>query len=248
MVINQFHAIGDIIFLEPMFKRFSELMGMKPIVPIRDHLMWLQEYIHSAEFVPMSKFVLDYDSMATNNPDYFPARFANQVLRKLKPDDHHDFENMMLDKYRLACMPEDLWKTIDLHFNDWKCMELMHHLNLFDEETGDVIKYVLINENCQAGTIKIDLDGIKHIKNGKISDIKVIKMHEIEGFTPIDWAFVMLNAEENHHVSTSTFFILQALWNKYKFTNPVFLYPRPNIDGLRGISQLKPSFNYIKSL
>lgn len=238
MVINQFHAIGDIIFLEPMFRRFSELMGMKPIVPIRDHLMWLQEYIHSADFVPMSKFALDYDSMATNNPDYFPARFANQVLRKLKPDDHHDFENMMLDKYRLACMPEDLWKTIDLKFNDWKCMELMEHLGLYDGNTGDLVKYILVNENCQAGTIKIDPK----------TDFKVIKMGEIPGFTLIDWAFVMLNAEENHHVSTSTFFILQALDNKFKLQNPVYIYPRPNIDGLRGISQLKPTFNYIKSL
>lgn len=238
MVINQFHAIGDIIFLEPMFRRFSVLMdGLKPIVPIRDHLMWLQDHIDSAVFLPMSKFVLDYESMAINNPDYFPARFANQVLRKLKPDDHHDFENMMLDKYRLACMPEDLWKTIDLKFNEKKCMELMNYLGLL-ENNGAVLDYVLINENSQAGTVKIDPK----------TYLRVEKMYEIPGFTPIDWAFVMLNARENHHVSTSTFFILQALWNKYKFTSPVFIYPRPNIDGLRGISQLNPSFNYIKSL
>ena len=71
-------------------------------------------------------------------------------------------------------------------------------------------------------------------------------MEHINGFTLLDWAYVMVFAKENHHVSTSTFFMMQAVSNQFKFDSKVFLYPRPNADGLRGISKLNPSFKIIK--
>jgi len=68
-------------------------------------------------------------------------------------------------------------------------------------------------------------------------------MGDIPGYNVMDWAPIMLLAKENHHVSTSTFFILEAL-KDYK--GKIFIYARSNEDGLRGISKLNTSFSYTK--
>jgi hypothetical protein len=230
MVINQIHAIGDILFIEPICRKYWRTSGKKPILPVRDHLMWMAEYIDSAEFVQMSKFELDYESIETSNPDYIPLRFANQIFRNLDKNDHSDYENMMLDKYRLIGMNPGLWRTLKLQFNIKKGYALYKKLCLRKD-----VPYILINEHSQAGQIKIDPP---HWTGKKVY------MENIPGFTLIDWFVVMMNAEENHHVSTSTFYLLEAMHNHYSFLTKIKIYPRPNLDGLRGISQLNPSFKY----
>lgn len=227
MIINQPFGIGDILFLEPLYRHYWRKNGTKPIVPVRDHFMVLSEYIESAQLVPMSKYPMDYESMRMDDPEYLPLRFANQIFRGYGPHDHHDFENMMEDKYRLVGLDPDLWQTIDLKFNEYRATQLLD--DLMGERWDD---YVLINESSGAGATKIEVE----------SQWPVFRMNERPGFTVIDWAFVMLHAVENHHVSTSTFYILQALRNKYNIESKVFLYPRPNIDGLRGISRLKTTY------
>lgn len=226
MVINQFHSIGDILFIEPICRHFWINNGTKPILPVRDHLLWLSNYIESASFVPMSKFTLDYDSLIMTNPDYLPLRFANQILNGLSMDDHSDFENCMPDKYKLAGLPPDNWQSINLKFNICKGLTLFKKLGLTPKE------YILINENSQPGRVKIS------VKTSK----KVVYMEETPGFTVLDWFYVMIHAAENHHVSTSTFYIMQAITNQFQFDSKIFIYPRPNNDGIRGISQLKHSF------
>jgi hypothetical protein len=226
MVLNQIHSIGDLLFLQPMYKHFRDRDGVKPIVPVRDHLMWMEHYIEDARFVPMSKFKLDYDSIDMSNPDYLPIRFANQIVRGLAPDDHSDFENMMNDKYTLAGLDPEMWKKITIQFFPEKCTKLFDELKLWPEE-----KYVLVNEHSQAGKIEIEIE----------TDMRVVKMKEIPGYNVLDWCMVMLLAEQNHHISTSTFYIFQALKG---IKGEIFIYPRPNEDGLRGISKLNPSFKY----
>ena len=227
MVINQFASHGDILFIEPICRRIWENTGEKPILPVRDHLMWFEHYIDSARFVPMSEFSLDYDSMAMDNPDYLPLRFANQIVRKLACDDHTDYANMMPDKYLLSGLPVDLWKNIRINRNPERENDLFKALNLSPKD-----QYILINENSQAGKISI-------IPKRMATD-KVIRMSVIEGFTLLDWLGIIEHARENHHVSTSTFFLMEFL----KVEMPVFMYPRPNNDGLQGISRLNSSFSY----
>lgn len=226
MIINQLHSIGDLIFLEPLYRYFWKERGEKPIVPVRNHLMWLSQYIESADFRPMSEFIIDYESTKISD-DYLPLRWANQILRGYDKNDHHDFENMMLDKYRLAGLDTELWKQIKLFFDPKKATQLMADLGLNDRST-----YFLVNEYSQAGKIKIEIDN---------DLIQRIDMREIPGYTLCDWFFVMFFANEIHTVSTSIIFMLQAIEH---LKAHVFIYPRPNEDGLRGISQLHPSFNY----
>jgi hypothetical protein len=227
MVINQFHSIGDILFIEPICRKFWIKNNKKPILPVRDHLMWLSNYIESAQFVPMSQFELDYDSIEKDNMDYLPLRFANQIIRGLDKDDHSDYSNAMLDKYILAGLEEKEWRDINIIFNPIKGIELFRKLKL---DSGN--EYILVNENSQAGKINIVPK----------SDLRIIYMDETPGFTLIDWYVVILNAKENHHISTSTFFLMQAIANKFHFNSEVFIYPRPNEDGLQGISKLIPSY------
>lgn len=225
MVINILHSIGDIIFCEPIYRHYWQKEGIKPTVVIRDHLMWLQEYIESAKFLAASKYHNDIDD-ATKTDNYLPLRFANQAVRGYDKFDHHDFENCMPDKYVLAGLDPELWKTLQLNFYVDRSGELFAHLDLSSDED-----YILINENCQAGKINI---------NPK-TNMRIIRMVDVPGYTVCDWAMVMLLAKENHHVSTSTFFLLEALKD---YRGKIFIYARPNEDGLRGISKLNPSFHY----
>lgn len=229
LVINQYAAHGDIMFIEPICRHLWEKNGAKPILPVRDHLMWFTDYIESAQFVPMSKFKLDYDSIEIENPDYLPLRFANQIVRNLDKNDHHDYENTMPDKYILAGLPIEKWKELKIKFNEEKAYGLFRELGLTLCD-----KYILVNEYSQAGNININPE----------TDLKIVKMREIKGYTVLDWCMVMAMAQENHHISTSTFYILEAL----KYSGKVFMYPRPGPDGLKGISKLNPSFKYISAI
>jgi hypothetical protein len=189
--------------------------------------MWLSRYIDSAEFKPMSKFNLEYESTDITYSEYLPLRFANQIVRGLDKKDHSDYDNCMPDKYILAQQRLEDWKRIELNFDEALASELMTELKIKEP-------YVLVNNNCQAGTIDIKPD----------TTDRIIYMSEIKGFTLIDWYGVILQAKEFHTVSTSTYFLCQAIHNKYQLDTPVYIYPRPNEDGLRGISKIPADFNY----
>lgn len=234
MVINQPFGIGDIIFLEPLFRHFWKVQGKKPILPVRDHLLNLQPAFGSVEMVPLSKAsYFDINSTSMDKPEeYLPLRFANQIVHGYDVNDHHDFEHMMADKYILAGLDPDMWKQVDLNFSEAKCGALLDYLT--GEQWDD---FILVNEHSAAGRVIISTP---------LTPFTRISMVDLPGYSVIDWAFVMLYARANHHVSTSTFYMMQALKNKFpKFGENIYIYPRPNIDGLRGISQLKPTFNYV---
>jgi hypothetical protein len=233
MVINQFHACGDILFIEPICRHIWTTTGKKPILPVRDHLMWFADYIDSADFVPMSKFKLDYESMETSNPDYLPLRFAAQIINKKPADYHLDYADQMPAKYQLAGLPLELWKTLQWrHYFD-RCKGLFAALDLSSDQD-----YIFVNENSQAGKVEIN--------PANPNNYRIVKMREVPGFTLLDWTPIMLLAKEHHHVSTSTFYMLEGLKDMHDKNIPIYLYPRPNLDGLQGISKLNPSFKYKK--
>lgn len=236
MTINQIAGIGDIIFLEPMYRHFWKRDGIKPTLWVRNHLMHLQPYFDSVIMAPCDDKNIDDMNM---RHDYFPARFANQIYRGYGPHDHHDAENMMLDKYRLASIDTERWKDIHLAFNERKAMDLYS----LEMESGMISgDYICVNENSGVGNVQINPS----------SNLPVVKMWARPGYSVIDWYLVMAMAKQNHHVSTSTFYLFQAMFNKYggKLDTEIFIYPRPNgdVDGVRGISNLKPSFDYTITL
>jgi len=225
MVINQPAGIGDLLFLEPMFRHFWNLNGEKPKCIVREHLLWLQDYIESAIFVPAGQYstIIDDDKQV---PGYLPIRFANPIFRGHDKWYFEDYENCMLDKYRLVGLPVEKWKELNILFYPDRSLKLFAHLNISSES-----EYVVVNEYWSGGRIDIVPE----------TNLKVIRMHNIPGFTLCDWAMIMKFAQENHHVSTGSFYLFEALG---EMLGKIFIYPRPNGDGLRGIKNLNPSFKY----
>lgn len=225
MIINCVGGHGDVMFCEPIFKNMWLRDGIKPTVIIHDHQMFFKDYIESANFVPASQMPHLRDD-ANMREDYIPLRWASQIHRGYALDFHDDYENGMLDKYRLLGLSEDLWKTLSINLE-------------IKQSTVPILfgDFILINEFSQAGQINIYKKRMFENRN----------MYNKSGCNVIDWWANIRYACENHHVSTSTFYIMQAIKNKYQEWNgPCYLYPRPNIDGLRGISQLNPDFNLIR--
>jgi hypothetical protein len=211
IIINQSSGIGDILFLEPMLRHLSKYK--KVIFPVEDYFLWIQKHIPYVSFVPKSKYHIDYTDMVMTD-EYLPLRYANQILRGLDRHDHHDQENTMLDKYRLLGLHDDMWLSMDF-VRDYKSeRELFNKLECRYE-------YNLINNQSRAGDTDIKKDGVF--------------MRPIEGHSLLDWAMVMERAKENHHVSTSTFYMM--VWLNL---DNCFVYPRPDIYGLQGIKQLLP--------
>ncbi|HXP49875.1 MAG TPA: hypothetical protein VN922_07980 [Bacteroidia bacterium] len=233
MLINCVGGIGDVLYCEPIYRHFFKKEGVKPIVIIHDHQMFLQDYIDSAEFRCASKY-LDYKNNPMPNANYLPLRYANQVYRDLNIHDHSDFENCMPDKYLLAGLDPELWLTLDIKFNSNKGASLLTEYKILDNP-----KFIIKNEYSQAGKIDIKL------MNDMNYDI--IEMQSLPGYSVIDWFSMILCCQYYCTVSTSTFFILQAIKNKYPtFNQMCYIYARPNEDGLRGISKLKPTFNLVR--
>lgn len=225
MVIVQPAGIGDILFCEPIYRYFWIKHGKKPVLIVRDHLMFLQENIESADFLRLSAWDGDNDN-AVITSEFLPLRFANQIFRNLDKFDNSDLENCMLDKYRLLGFNEKLWRSMLLQFNPERANRLFLRLGIHPDDD-----YILVNEYWIGGQIEIN--------PANDMNYKIVHMREIPGFTVCDWCMIMKFAKENHHVSTSTFYILQAVNPK----GSIFIYPRPNEDGLRGVSQLAQQLN-----
>ena len=211
--INQPAGIGDIMFLEPIFRMLSKTHTVT--VPIVDSFKWIEKHISYVNFVPYRCQFDNYDQEFTDK--YLPLRFASPIYRKYDLHDFSDYENCMLDKYRVLDLPEEMWMDMELirdYSNENKLFEFL----------GSPKSFILVNENSRVGDIRINIE----------SNMRIIYMRPIEGFTLVDWCVMMERANENHHVSTSTFYLLNML------DVDATIYPRPSEDGLRGVSQMLP--------
>lgn len=210
--INQHAGIGDILFLEPILRELA--VSNEIYMPVVEPWHW-QRHI---PYVNFTNFTFQFDNYKQEfTPEYYPFRYANPIFRNYDLNDWHDFENCMLDKYRILGLRDDMWLSLNVTRDKQNEARLIEQLNLPKE-------FILVNEFSRAGNKSIV----------PITDIPIIHMREIDGFSVIDWCGVMELAAENHHVSTSTFYLLHMLGLDAK------IYPRPNEDGLRGISQLIP--------
>jgi hypothetical protein len=220
-VFNQYFGLGDILFCEPIARHFYNEGKNQIFWPIMDRFMWLTDYIKYIDFVPSSSCPIDYESLhlgLTNTDVYFvPLRFANPIVRKLKPHEEEPY-HMMLDKYRMLGLPEDMWKTFKWERN-LKKENKLYNLLVKDKN------YILINSKWSNGEVPIETD----------STFQIINMNILDGFTLFDWAKIIENASEIHTVATSNLFLLETLNLK---ANKVNIYPRkPRENNFDGISE-----------
>jgi hypothetical protein len=221
-IFNQYQGLGDILFCEPIARRFCDEGKNEIFWPINDEFMWLKDYIKYINFVPKSQHSINYESLHLgnlNSEEYFvPLRFANPIVRKLNPHDYSDQYHTMLDKYRMLELPEDMWRTFKWERNIEK-ENVLYNLLVKDKN------YVLINSKWSNGNVIINTE----------STYQNINMGLLDGFTLFDWAKIIENASEIHTVATSNLFLLETLNLK---ANKVNIYPRKPIENnFDGISE-----------
>lgn len=219
IIINQFFGLGDILFIEPIYRYYHE-RGFKIIAPVQDHYYWVKDYIPYVDFRKQSEYEMDYEALETdpqNGCEYIPLRFSTPILRDMDPHSGDNKEHFMLDKYRIVGLDLYLWKTLSWERNRDKEDRLFTELGLEGKE------YTFVNEFYGGGFQRI------HIPEHGVA------LEPKEGYTLLDWAKVIENAKEVHTVETSVFYMVEFLKMKAK---KMVLYPRPPEDYPIGVKNL----------
>jgi hypothetical protein len=203
VIINQPFGIGDVLFLNPLIKQLNIEQGIWPIV---DHYYWIKDYISidNLTFIKTSEF------NPSNYEDYVevPLQHAHAFMPQAR--------NCMEAKYLLLEADPELWRTLTFNRNKEKETQLKQHLSI---NPGD--KFIFVNNNFAGPEYNYKVNITPK------SNHKIVYQEYIEGFTLLDWCGVLEQAEEIHTVSTSLFFVIEAL----KFEKTLLhLYPRKPLD------------------
>lgn len=221
-IINQFQGLGDILFCEPIAKHYYNNGENEIIWPILGEFLWLQEYFPYIKFVNWTEYQFPYEStfhgQANETEFHLPLRFANPIVRNLHPHDYSDQLHTMIDKYRMVNLPIDLWKTMTWFRN------IEREDNLYSMLVQNT-KYILVNNAWSDGVLDINITNP--------DNHQIIYMNKITGYTMLDWAKVIENADQIYTVSTSNLFLIETL--PIKASN-VCIYPRlPRENNFEGI-------------
>jgi len=203
VIINQPFGVGDILFLSPLVAQLDVEHAVWPVV---DHYYWIKDYISidNLTFVKQSKF------NSLNYKDYVevPFQYAHSLVPQAK--------DCMQAKYMLLHANLELWRTITFNRNLKKENQLKQYLNISPTD-----KFIFVNNNYAGPEYNYKVD----IKLN--TDLKIIYQEYIEGFTLLDWCGVLEQSIEIHTVSTSLFFVIEALNLK---NTSLYLYPRKPLD------------------
>jgi hypothetical protein len=203
VIINQPFGVGDILFLNPLV---NSLDIEEAIWPVVDHYYWVGEYFKS----PHIKFIKQSEFNQNNYLDYtvIPFQYAHSIMS--------DAEDCMIAKYKMMGANIELWRTLSFTRNKEKEDQLKKYLGIFPQS-----KFVLINNNFAGPEYNyktnINLE----------TNLNLVYLDYIKGFTLLDWCGVLEQAEEIHTVSTSLFFVIEALNLK---NTSLHLYPRKPLD------------------
>lgn len=218
-VLNQFDnryclihhpaGIGDIFFLQTIARKFIS-MGYEIVWPVRDKLLWLNDYIPDIEFCSENG---DFHHRELYEMDaiYVTPDFA--YLGIMRP---HMWAigdpRIMSSKYSVLNMDQETWKDGFIYRrNKEKEDELFYNvLGLKDDS-----EYVYVNRLYNTENFVTDkFDNMEF-------NYPVIENEIFDGFTPFDWCKVWENAKEIHTTTTCINFILERLDSKAE----LYYYP-----------------------
>jgi len=219
VVINQFAGLGDVLFIEPIYRHYHNL-GYKVIAPVNPDILWIAEYIDYVQFENKLKYKYSYETVEQPEDGrlHIPMRFAHPLLRGYDLHYGDDRENWMPDKYTYLNLPIELWHTMKWKRHDRE-MELWKELNINEP-------YNLINQNFGGNFSQVPINPNNGLRN--------IYMTKMGNYTLLDWAQVIENAENIYTVETSAIYIIEVLKTKAK---EFHMYPR---------YPWLPNCNYIK--
>lgn len=209
VVINQFFGLGDILFIEPIYRHYHN-RGFKVVAPVNPEHLWIQEYIPYVEFVDVNTYPYDKESpiQKEDGKMHIALRFAHPLLRGYDLHYGDDRAHWMPDKYEYLGLPVDLWRTLSFKRNFERENELFDLLQL------DGRKYNFINEYFGGSFERV---------NFNLPKFPIVGLQKINGFTMLDWGKVIENAENIYTVETSIIYYIESLKIKAKEKH---LYPR----------------------
>lgn len=210
VVINQFFGLGDILFIEPIYRHYHN-RGFKVVAPVNKDHLWIAEYIPYVEFVDVNTYPYDRESpiQKEDGKMHVPLRFAHPLLRNYALHYGDDRAHWMPDKYEYLGLPVELWRTLSFKRNHEREQSLFDFLGLQGR------KYNFVNENFGGSFERVTIQ----TKN----DLEPVHLRKIEGFTMLDWGKVIENAENIFTAETSITYYIESLKTKAKEKH---LYPR----------------------
>lgn len=210
LVINQPAGLGDILFIEPIYRHFHE-QGHKVIAPVNSDLLWIQEYIPYVKFVDRKTFPYNSETVEQKEDSrkYVPLRFANPLYRGFS-DLHYgdDRKNWMRDKYLYLGLDENLWRTMQFKRNNEKESNLMALVN-------PPQRYNFVNPYFGGSFEKVNIK-----TNNELPNIYLAKHDD---YTLLDWLKIIEYAENIYTAETSLIWLLESLPINAK---EMHLYPR----------------------
>jgi len=200
----QFRGLGDILFLIPMIR---ELMneGNEITWPIDPEYLPIAKHFPDINFVDMRTVHINYNERSIVHTQYgrsLPYRFAaeNMGLGMTK---------CMDAKYTMFGHDYKIWRNLY-----WK--RFTEREKELAKMVGATGKYVLVNRNFADAKL-----GYK-IEPRIESDLPVIEMSVIPGYTLIDWMLIIENASEIHVANSSINYLIELMDIKA----PVYMYKR----------------------
>ncbi len=209
VIINQFFGLGDILFIEPIYRHYHN-RGFKVVAPILPEYLWIAEYIPYVQFENKNTYPYSYETVQQPEDKklHVPLRFAHPLLRGYDLHYGDDRAHWMPDKYEYLGLPVDLWRTLQFNRNKEREKRLFDSLNL-------PAKYNFVNNNFGGSFEKINIT--------QKADLPCVFMEKIEGFTMLDWGMVIEGAENIYTAETSIIYYIESLKTKAK---EFHLFPR----------------------
>lgn len=183
--INQPKGLGDILICEPIMRWYRKL-GYDITYWVSDEYMWIKDYIKDVNFIPLdSTYTGDIEPIYEQDKVYLPLYF-----KQISNPTEWNITGWLYDKYRVARLDPMMWKTFTFDRNTEKENSLFTELDLEGKD------YILLNGASSSGGRTLNVQ----------SDLQIVNMSTIEGYTMLDWCKVIENSKEFHTVVTSTIF------------------------------------------
>lgn len=200
----QYQGLGDIIFLVPMIRALIE-EGNEIVWPIIGHYMSIAKHFPDIRMVDMRTVPIDYNQINMVQTQFgktIPYRFAMEKMGR----------NLML------CMQS----KFELYGHDWKMWRQLNYKRFPAKEkelaelvgaTGD---YILVNRYFGEPARGAQISPVIN------SNLPVLEMSTIDGYSLIDWLGVVEKAKEVHTANTSILYLLELM----SLPMPVYIYKR----------------------
>ncbi len=193
VVINQYFGLGDILFCINIANDFIK-KGHDVYWMVEPQFLNIQKHFPQIKFVDKSELRVSL----------FTRHEINNGIQRIIP---LRFSQDNLELHVRECM-KSKYMMFGRDWNDWIDFEIIRDtdnekrlLNLLGIKKGD--KFALVNRNFRTSPIESRMQ----IK----TDLKIVEMDIIEGFTMIDWSAVLEIATEIHTVSTSLIYLMEKL-------------------------------------